>query len=153
VTLGSIGAALEAQLAAAVPGVSVRLGPPSEPLGNEVELSVWLYEVVEDQQARNLNVGRGDDPVRLELLHIRARYLIAASSSDPRAAHDALGRAALALRDHPVLELSEEGGLAPGIPVRLTAVTMPLDTLAALWTTLGLPLQPVLTCECTTTLR
>ena len=156
-TLAVITAAIQEIVQAAVhdavPGATVRVGPPRTVPPGEKEVNIYLYQLSPDAELRNDDLPtRGADGKLLSrpCAAIRLHYLISFAGEDHLATEIMLGRVISVLNAFPILTARElarivsSSGSYPFLAdadlpdsretVKLTAEYLSLEELSKLWT-------------------
>jgi hypothetical protein len=144
---------VQAAVQEAVPGVTVRVGPPRAVSTGEKEVNVYLYHLMPNAQLRNddLPTRDGDGVLRARpQVALDLHYLISFSGEEQLATEIMLARVVTVLHATPILtrdELSRIIGAGGSFPflessdlpaqldrIKLTPEYLSLDELTKLWT-------------------
>lgn len=137
------GFAGDAELTQHVPTIdSIALTNPAENGGDNRRLSLWLYQVQQNEHLRNVQPTRVPEDasiVRLPPLAVNLFYLLTPSTKSVEGNQLLLGRSMQILHDNPVLllESSQEQGRAEEI--RISMCQRDLRELAEVWEALQQP--------------
>lgn len=143
---------VQAAVTEAMPGVTVRIGPPRAIVSTESEVCLYLYHLTPNAQMRNANlpIGRtGGLPPTPSQTVVDLHYLIAFAGETQLATETMLGKVIIALQEGSVLSATEIRSIiransaydylrdsdlpSEPVQVKLTPEYLTLEELTKLW--------------------